>query len=63
MEAATPQIKLTTITVAADEEELDFEGFLRLLQANQQEELDQYDARLPRSASHTALASLANGQR
>lgn len=39
----------------ADEEQLDFEGFLRLLQANQQEELDQYDARLPRSASKTNL--------
>lgn len=33
---------------SADEEELDFEGFLRLLQSHREEELDQYDARLPR---------------
>ena len=45
--------------LCADEEEVDFEGFLRILRADSMNSLDQFEARLPRPASQDALAAMA----
>lgn len=47
---------MTDQPASADAEGLDFEGFVRLLGANDQEDLDIYDGRLPVSAAATAAA-------
>ena len=64
LSVARPSSLPELVCASADEEDLDFEGFLRLLGSESQGELDQYDARLPRPSSYHALpslASLANG--
>ena len=46
------------ITYFADEDEVDFDAFLRILRSENPHSLDQFEARLRRPSSSDSLASL-----